>query len=112
MTVAGFAQRVCQRFVDGSKSVIGGDHENRTSRHGRRQVVEVQLLLVVIDLASQRLATGPGKRQQIVVTLELLGLIRDGGWLGLSMTSGLIIRPNVPCRDKHCAGDLWIVRGC
>lgn len=81
-TVARFAQRFCEGVVHRSEAFVCSDDEGGTRRNGWREIVHIERRLMIVNLARERFATGPGERQEIVVARQVFGLILNRGHAG------------------------------
>jgi len=80
--IAGLAQGLYQRVIGGSETFTGSNNEHGARCDLGREIIEIQCGLMVVDLARQRFAARPGQRRNVVVLLQPLRLVRNGGGSG------------------------------
>ncbi len=77
---------------------------------GGCEVEEVELLLVVADLAGERDAAGAGERGEVVVLAQLFCFICRSGGLAARLTAVCEAATDVPGGDENGTTDLRVVR--
>lgn len=111
VSISGLAQCFDESMIGRRESVAGCNNKDRARRHGGRELDEVQPLLVLVDLAGQRLSARASERHEVAVLLQRFRLVRNRRSLGAGVSPGLVFGADVPRRDKHGGGNLRIVRG-